>query len=188
VRFGCLAVAPRDAQLRALLTRQQSLSPTFRWLGATARDERLPGYQYDEHSKLVGEGEVVWARAKAALAQWRPQRGAGLEVYPGEAAVDVGTTVLVVGRALGVAMIAACRVTQMTDEPNRFGFVYATLPVHPEVGEESFLVERGEDGVVRFELRVVSTLHDPIARLGGPVSRRLQRAATRRYLDAMQSV
>ena len=188
MRFGCLAVAPSDAQLRALLTQQESLSPTFRWLGATTREEQVPGYQYDHHSVVIGAGDAPWAQAKDALAHWRPQRGARLEIYPADVAVEVGTTVLVVGRVVGAAMIAACRVTTVVDDPGRFGFVYATLPLHPEIGEEAFFVERGDDGVVRFELRVLSALHDPIARLGGPITRRVQAGATRRYLDAMKTV
>jgi hypothetical protein len=42
--------------------------------------------------------------------------------------------------------------------------------------------------IVCFELRVLSALHDPVARLGGPISRRLQAAATRRYIDAMTTL
>jgi uncharacterized protein (UPF0548 family) len=188
VRFGCIAVAPSDGDLRALLTEQELLSPTFRWLGATTRDERVPGYKFDQFTTVIGDDEQIWARAKDALTHWRPQRGAGLRIYPPGVSVEVGATVLVVGGVLGVAMLAACRVVNVIDEPDRFGYVYATLPLHPECGEEAMYVERDNEGVVRFELRVLSELRDPIARLGGPVSRRMQAAATRRYIEAMKTV
>jgi uncharacterized protein (UPF0548 family) len=187
-RFGCFALAPTDAQLDALRGRQSKESPTFRWLGATMRGERVPGYDDQRASVVVGEGDAVWERAKDALSRWRPQRGAGLDVYPPDARVEPGATVLVVGKRAGVAMVAACRVTTVIDEPARYGFVYATLPVHPECGEEAFILERSEADVVRFELHVLSALHDPVARVGGPVSRRVQRAATRRYVAAMRDV
>jgi uncharacterized protein (UPF0548 family) len=96
--------------------------------------------------------------------------------------------VLVVGRVVGVAMVAAYRLISVFDEPDRFGYVYATLPLHPEEGEEALFVERAADGKVHFELRVLSALHDPIARLGGPVSRRMQSAATRRYIEVMKTI
>ena len=46
-----------------------------------------------------------------------------------------------------------CRVASVVDEPNRFGFAYGTLPIHPEQGEQSFIVERDEGGKVTFTLR-----------------------------------
>ena len=78
-----------------------------------------------------------------------------------------------------------CRVVTVIDEPDRFGFAYGTLPVHAERGEESFTVVRGRDGGITFEIVAVSRPRHPLARLCPPVARRLQRAATERYLDAM---
>ena len=38
----------------------------------------------------------------------------------------------------------------LVEEANRFGFAYGTLSVHPEQGEESFVVSRDADGSVQF--------------------------------------
>jgi uncharacterized protein (UPF0548 family) len=45
-----------------------------------------------------------------------------------------------------------CRVVDVVDEPDRFGFAYGTLPVHPDQGEESFTVALLPDGGVVFEI------------------------------------
>ena len=80
-----------------------------------------------------------------------------------------------------------CRVVAVVDEPDRFGFTYGTLPVHPEQGEESFTVTRSDDGSITFEIVAVSRPRQPLARAFAPVARRLQAAATKGYLQAMQS-
>jgi uncharacterized protein (UPF0548 family) len=75
-----------------------------------------------------------------------------------------------------------CRVVEVVDDGARFGFAYGTLPVHPERGEESFIVSRHP-----LTFTVVSVSHPvhPLARLAPPVADRLQANASARYLDAM---
>jgi uncharacterized protein (UPF0548 family) len=82
--------------------------------------------------------------------------------------------------------IAACRVVYLRDEPNRFGFAYGTLPLHPETGEESFMVERDDDGSVWFRVAAFSRPRELLARLGAPVRRLVQRRVTNGYLNAMK--
>jgi uncharacterized protein (UPF0548 family) len=83
-------------------------------------------------------------------------------------------------------VLAACRVVAVVDEPDRFGFAYGTLPLHPESGEEAFLVERGPDDAVRFRVVAVSRPAHPLARLGAPVTRLVQRRVTSRYLEGLR--
>ncbi len=80
-----------------------------------------------------------------------------------------------------------CRVIATDDEPDRFGFTYGTLSEHPARGEERFTVIRRADGEVVFEIVAVSQPRHLLARAFAPISRRLQRAATARYLDAMSA-
>ncbi len=49
-----------------------------------------------------------------------------------------------------------CRVVDVVDQPDRCGFVYGTLPNHPEQGEESFIASRSANGVLTFEIVAVS--------------------------------
>ncbi len=70
-------------------------------------------------------------------------------------------------------------------EDDRFGFAYGTLPVHPERGEESFVLSRTEGGAT-FTICAVSQPIHPLARLAPPVGDFLQSLATARYLEAMK--
>jgi uncharacterized protein (UPF0548 family) len=80
---------------------------------------------------------------------------------------------------------APARVVYVIDEENRRGFAYGTLRGHPESGEESFIVERTDDGSVWLEIRALS-------RPGGfgwwlvyPVLRLVQSYYLRRYFESL---
>jgi uncharacterized protein (UPF0548 family) len=60
----------------------------------------------------------------------------------------------------------------VVDEPHRFGFAYGTLPGHPESGEEAFVIDDTDQGVV-FQIVAFSRPAAALARLGTPVSRRI---------------
>jgi uncharacterized protein (UPF0548 family) len=81
---------------------------------------------------------------------------------------------------------ATCRIVAVIDEPNRYGFAYGTLPVHPERGEEAFVIVRDDDGRIRFDVEAVSSPHHPLARLVPPVANYLQDRTARKYLSAME--
>ncbi len=113
-------------------------------------------------------------------------RGAGLIVAadgPPTVGVDVA-----MAAPLPIGYIdVVCRVVRVVDEPERHGFTYGTLPVHPEQGEESFTVTRADDGTVTFEIVAVSRLRHVLARAVPPFARHLQARAIGRYLSAMTS-
>jgi uncharacterized protein (UPF0548 family) len=81
-----------------------------------------------------------------------------------------------------VGVRAPCRIVEVIDEPARRGFVYCTLPGHPESGQESFIIERRDDGTTWFTIEAFSRPATRLARLGGPVTHRIQLALTNRYL------
>jgi uncharacterized protein (UPF0548 family) len=83
-----------------------------------------------------------------------------------------------------VALRIPCRVVDVVDEPDRRGFVYGTLPGHPECGEESFVLERRPDGAIAFTVAAFSRPATLLARIGGPAARGMQRFMTGRYLAA----
>ncbi len=101
----------------------------------------------------------------------------------------MGETVAILTRQLGLWVLASCRVVSVIDEPAAFGFVYATLPDHPEEGYESFVVrhdEREADAVV-FTIEAVSRPGVPIVRIGAPITQLLQRRAAHAYLAALET-
>jgi uncharacterized protein (UPF0548 family) len=129
------------------------------------------------------DGDEAFGRAVEAVKEWAVHRGAGLLVEA-DGELAVGTNVAMCA-PLPVGYIdVTCRVVAVVDEPDRFGFAYGTLPVHPACGEESFLVSRS-DGITSFAVRAVSRPMHPLARLVPPVADALQDRAAKRYLAAM---
>jgi uncharacterized protein (UPF0548 family) len=181
-----VARRPSDGSLDHLLAEQASEALTYREVGAT-RGSMPGGYRHDAHSVVLGEGDGVFDRAVQGLRQWEAHRGAGLTVRPEAPDVRPGTTIVVVLPLPLISAVAACRIVYVVDEPDTFGFAYGTLPAHPEQGEEAFIVSRDPAGTVRFSITAFSRPRHPLARLGGPVARRIQLGTTRRYLQALEA-
>jgi uncharacterized protein (UPF0548 family) len=175
---------PTDPQLKNVYAMAQAAAPSYREVGATAHE--LPsGYRHDTLSVELGRGEDLFERCVHHLDTWGLQRSMGFHTFPEDSRVSTNATVLLTVPLLGVNLLASCRVIYTVDEPTRHGFAYGTLPTHPEMGEEYFGVSINDD-VVRFELCAFSRPHAMLARLGGPITRQLQLAATRRYGENMQ--
>jgi len=73
----------------------------------------------------------------------------------------------------------------VVDEPRRQGFAYGTLPGHPERGEESFIVELGDDDTVSLVITAFSRPASLLARATGPIAGLAQHNMTNRYLRAL---
>jgi len=167
---------PSDADLDHLIDRLTDARPTF------DRGQMSQGlYSEDQCSRLL-RPTTTWDRARHALQDWGAHRAAGVRVRPLTPPME-GQTVALALPIGPMWALAACRVTLTVDAENEFGFTYATLPVHPEEGEESFVLRRGPDDQVRFHIEVTSRPVDRLARLGGPITRAVQHRVTGRYLD-----
>lgn len=176
---------PSEQRLRALLGAAEREALTYEPVGVTAAEVVPPGSHRDRRSHVLGSGDLVWQRARDAIAAWQVQRGAGIVVCA-DGPPTVGLNVAMAAR-LPVGFIdVVCRVVGVVDDADHCGFTYGTLPNHPEQGEESFTVVRSPDGNVHFEIVAVSRPRLALARLAGPVARHLQRTATERYVTAMQ--
>ena len=177
---------PSAAHLRGFVADQADRDLTYPEVGATRGD--LPaGYVHDRESADLGAfDQGTFDRAAAALFSWQVQTGAGLSVYPADRVTDGATFALVIRMPLAGYVAAAGRVVFVISEPDRRGFGYGTLPGHPEQGEESFAVVRRGDRMY-FEVTAFSRPRHPLARIGKPVSRLLQRQTTRRYIAAMRA-
>lgn len=127
----------------------------------------------------------MFERAVEALRGWKAHAGAGVEIVPADARVKVDETVLLVIKTAGFWAVAPCRVVYVAAEPNRFSFAYGTLAGHPEQGEAAMIVERNELERVVFRIVSFSRTIDPLARLGSPVTRLIQRRVTDRYVQAL---
>jgi uncharacterized protein (UPF0548 family) len=172
--------------LRSLADAGESDSLTYGPVGVSAMAEPPPGYRLDRWTRPLGQGGHVFDRAVDALRTWRVHEGAGLVVQAaGPPTLD---RVVAMAAPLPVGWVeVVCRVVDVVDEPDRFGFTYGTLSIHPEQGEESFTVVRAHDGTIVFEIVAASRPRHFLARAVPPVAHRLQMAATNRYLAAMLS-
>ncbi len=175
---------PGAGEIRAFIEAQSAFNLTYPEVGATAGE--LPvGYITDHVRVRLGEGEPAFAAAKAAIQRWEPFQTGWTELYWPDTPVQEGRVVAVLARVLGVWTLNACRIVSTVDEANRFGFAYGTLPDHAESGEERFLIERAEDGGVWYDITVFSRPHQFLARLVGPLARRLQAQFRRDSAAAM---
>jgi uncharacterized protein (UPF0548 family) len=178
---------PSADKLQTLWGSAAAAAPSYREVGGTTQLALPFGYRHDSYEVALGDGARAFDQAVAALRGWSMHTRAGLHIFPGDASLGPDVTVLVVVRLGLLTTVAPCRVVYVVDEPDRFGFAYGTLSGHPEHGEEAFVVHRS-DGGTRFTIRAFSRPEDPIARLGGPITRAIQKRTTLAYVDAMKTL
>jgi uncharacterized protein (UPF0548 family) len=126
-------------------------------------------------------------RLQRALMSWELHRAAGMVTATSESAVRVGVTIVNAAPIGPLAVVAPCRVVTVIDTSRAHGFVYATLPGHPLIGEEEFVVSTADGGRWCFAIRFVSR---PVGIAGWfpALARAGQRAVNRRYLAAARRI
>ena len=156
-----------------------------------ARARSVAGFRIDEATVVVGHGDADFARAVDALTAWKHMRLGWLEVIPREPSIDVGTTVLVMVRHVGMWSLNGCRVVYSVEESTgvytSFGFAYGTLTEHAERGEEIFEVRFDRrSGDVVYRIRAASQPRALLAKFGSPLARHLQERFRRDSCEAMR--
>jgi uncharacterized protein (UPF0548 family) len=148
-------------------------------------------YDLDETVVIIGHGDAVFERAKAALAAWRHFDLPWVEMSPPAAPLEPGSVVAVLVRHLGFWSLNGCRVVYGLGDRSHgptFGFAYGTLVNHAEEGEEMFDVSlRPDTGEVLYRIRAASRPRAVLARLGYPVARVLQARFRRDSGEAMRT-
>jgi uncharacterized protein (UPF0548 family) len=149
-----------------------------------------PCRDLDEAIVTIGRGKRDFERARAALMAWKHFEIGWVELFPRQAAVEVGTVVAVLIRHLGVWSLNGARVLYCvggTDGEARVGFAYGTLTNHAESGEELFEVfVDSRTGDVMYRIRAMSRPQALLARVGQPIVRLLQARFRRDSADAMK--
>ncbi|GAB3746855.1 DUF1990 family protein [Microlunatus parietis] len=148
-------------------------------VGAT-RGVLPPGYHHITRSAAIGRGATDFRRAAERVLNWEVQRRSGLAVSATGPVSEGADVILTIG-----PLRAPARVVYVIEEPRRAGFAYGTLPGHPECGEESFVVEHLVDDTVQLTVTAFSRPATLLARLGGPITRLVQRVITDRYLRVL---
>src|SRR5262245_47290711 len=114
---------PGAERIRAFIEAQSTLTFTYSEVGATS-GEIPAGYATDHLRVRLGEGEQVFAVAKAALRRWEEFQTGWTELFWPDTPVQEGRVVAVLARVFGLWTLNACRVVYVVDEASRFGFAY----------------------------------------------------------------
>ena len=161
--------------------RLQALPLTYRCVGGTATGEADPDCH--RFTRMARIPSLSFDEAAERLMTWQVHERAGLRVAASAARVEADAVVVMRLGFGAVSLRVPCRVVHVIHEPDRVGFAYGTLPGHPETGEEQFVIERS-GGQTLARIDAFSRPSSPLARLAGPVGRRLQYVMTERYLRA----
>ncbi|MBA4192028.1 MAG: DUF1990 domain-containing protein [Planctomycetaceae bacterium] len=169
---------PSPESIRPFLAAQATLPFSYSAVGATAATPPV-GYDVDHTRIKLGEGEFVFHAASDALRRWEQFRLGWVEAWSPVTPIQSGEVVAVMGRAIGMWWLNACRIVYVVEEPgpiSKFGFAYGTLPGHVESGEERFLIEwNRQTDSVSYDILAFSKPNHFLTRLGYPLVRRSQK-------------
>ena len=185
---GFSLARPSPRRIQKFLDRQRREPFSYAEQGAT-RGPAPPGFTVDRYRVELGRGSTVFARAVEALRLWKMFDLGWVELCWPDAPVEPGSTVAVLTRHYGFWSLNASRIVYVVDDRGgrpQYGFAYGTLTGHAETGEERFTVEwRPEDDSVWYAVYAFSRPNG-LARLGYPLSRRLQRRFARDSQEAFR--
>jgi hypothetical protein len=160
-----------------------------------------PGDSRDRFERVVATeppGEPLpdgpFRRVAAAIREYHIFPPALVEGVLRRTPIEAGDTVGILFHMLsGIDLFSAARATETFDEFRgglwRASFTYRTLDGHPELGEETFSVEKKPDsGEVTVALRSWSRPGTWLTRVGRPVTRWCQVRANRAAVRHLQEI
>ncbi len=183
---------PSEEVVRQFINSQRDLSFSYPQVGAT-QGQPPSGYKVDHNRVKLGSGKETYARAVAALREWKQFELGWVTIAPKNQPLEVGTIVAVQAKIFGLWWLNAARIVYLineeTEQVTRYGFAYGTLPDHVERGEERFMVEwQKEDDSVWYDIYAFSQPKHPLTRIGFPLTRALQAQFVRDSQTVMSSV
>lgn len=181
---------PSAATIERFLSRQKKCELTYSAVGGIGTTPPA-GFVVDHTRVRLGHGKAVFEEATALLRRWGQFQLGWVESSSCDIPLEQGQVVGVLARVFGVWCLNACRIVSVvdtsTDDLQRFGFLYGTLPGHVECGEERFLVEWDQsDDSVWYDIVAFSRPQHFLARIGYPVVRRFQKKFARDSAAVMQ--
>ena len=179
---------PTDDAVRAWLAEQPDVQLPYPAVGGTRQEGpgavRPAGLAADwnlDHRRIpLGQGEALYHAARAALWRFAPLDIGWVQPVTTAERPRSGDRGAMLVHAYGLWWVNAWRIVyvdedlSLPDGRRVSGFAYGTLEAHAERGEERFLVELLPDGRVWYDVLAFSRPQHWLARLGGPVTRRLQ--------------
>lgn len=185
---------PSDSSIRRQLANQAHCNLSYLHPGITreaARAENSTPYIVDHTRVALGSGAATFDAAIVALRGWHHFSLGWLSATPLDTPIETDAVIAVVAHLLGIWSVNFARIIYAIDESQgpvrRFGFAYGTLPDHIEAGEERFLIEWDtRDDNVFYDIVAYSRPRHPLARIGYPFVRRMQKRFSRESAEAMQ--
>jgi uncharacterized protein (UPF0548 family) len=181
---------PSEVRIRRFLEAQGKLPFSYSEVGVS-RNGAAPGYPINHYRRRIGTGEAAFERAVEALRRWKMYDLAWTRLCWPDTPITPGATVAILAWHLVVWSLNACRIIYVIEEngaARRYGFAFGTLPAHMEQGEERFTVEwHRNDDAVWYELFAFARPKHPLARLGYPVARLVQKQFAWSSARAMQA-
>lgn len=138
------------------------------------------GFAHDLSRSGIGKGPRIFFRACEALKRWEQFDLGWVRVADPIPAILPGQLVAVEAHAGCFWSMNFSRITEVVNSPNRFGFMYTTTSLHVEEGQECFVINFDpETEFVSYLIQAVSRPRHPLARVGYPFSRSMQRRFAR---------
>lgn len=169
-------------------SKNNARSLSYQEVGATRHGPLPAGYHHLHHTTRIGSGRAAFEAAGAAVTGWRMHRMSGAALRASAERAEPGVRVEVSAGIGPVRLRVPCEVIWTAYEQDRTGFAYGTLTGHPELGEESFLVDLHDDGSVWFTVLAFSRPAAWYTRLGGPLVPVVQRWYARRLGNTLRRI
>ncbi len=180
--------------MRSALRDNDGAPFSYTEVGATREFSKssLPdGYAVDHHRQLLGRGQETYTVAVKALNAWRMFDTSLTRIARPDTAIKTGNIVAVIGNHFGFHSLNLCRIVYTIDgtvgNTTRYGFAYGTLDEHLERGEERFMIEwTRADDFVYYDILAFSRPNNPLARIGYPFARMMQKRFASESKQAMR--
>ena len=181
---------PNPRSILQVLDNQSTASFSYAEVGAT-RGKLPAGYTIHHTRRKLGQGAADFVCACQALQAMQQFQLGWVDYWPREVHIAPGVQIAILGRAMGLWWLNACRIAYMIDERSsqwRFGYAHGTLPHHVARGEERFQIDMDADEAVWLDILAFSRPNTVLARLGYPVLRRSQRRFGIAAADKLQQL
>jgi len=173
-----LFTKPDARTIERFIVSQRHAGFSYSAIGATKGQAPI-GYNVDHNRVKLGNGELDFEKAKAAVESWKMFDMPWVELHRPQTPIEAGREVAILIKHFGFWSLNAARIIYVIGEGGdieRFGFAYGTLAEHGETGEERFSVElHRSSGEVWYDLYAFSKPNHFLAKLGYFLSRGLQR-------------
>jgi len=154
------------------------------------REYRCPkGFTTNRSSAVIGSGEPVFQRAKAAICDYQMLQFGWIQTVGPQEPLARNSVVCILARHRGLYSLNVARVIYVDNsQPDRFGFAYGTTQEYPLAGEERFTVSiDGTTGEVTYDIFSFSRPLSLLLWLALPSLRRVQRRFCRDSTNALRN-